>query len=132
MALRMKQLLPRVQIIIILRDPLQRTISQYNMINDRTGTPGQLHKRGTISIFHFLYFHYLYFCIFYIFLFLYFSFLYFCIFYIFFYCEELTSVSFFLCVFFCFRFFEWTFFLRCGFGRSKLAVPNTYEKCTSR
>ena len=38
-----------VKIIMILREPVARTISQYNMISDRSGTPGQLAKRGKLN-----------------------------------------------------------------------------------
>ena len=50
MAKRIQRVLGKnVKIIMILREPVARTISQYNMISDRSGTPGQLSKRGKLN-----------------------------------------------------------------------------------
>jgi hypothetical protein len=49
LAQRIKRVLPNVKIIMIIRNPVKRSISQYNMIADRSGTPGQLKKRGKLN-----------------------------------------------------------------------------------
>ena len=49
LARRIKRVLPNVKIIMIIRNPVKRSISQYNMIADRSGTPGQLKKRGKLN-----------------------------------------------------------------------------------
>ena len=47
-ARRIKEHAPGAKILLILREPVSRAISQYNMIADRNGTPGQLRKRGNL------------------------------------------------------------------------------------
>ena len=47
-ARRIKKYAPGAKVLIILRDPVRRCVSQYNMIADRNGTPGQLKKRGNL------------------------------------------------------------------------------------
>merc|ERR1711871_14922 len=46
---RIKAVAPGAKIIIIIRDPVKRAISHYNMCADPNGTPGQLRKRGNLS-----------------------------------------------------------------------------------
>jgi hypothetical protein len=48
-ARRIRKYAPGAKVLIILRNPVQRCVSQYNMIADRNGTPGQLKKRGNLK-----------------------------------------------------------------------------------
>ncbi|RHX97329.1 hypothetical protein DYB25_003285 [Aphanomyces astaci] len=48
-ALRMRQLLPSVRFIVMLRNPIERAYSQYHMTADPTGTPHQLEMRKVVQ-----------------------------------------------------------------------------------
>ncbi|ETV87843.1 hypothetical protein, variant [Aphanomyces astaci] len=48
-ALRMRQLLPSIRFIVMLRNPIERAYSQYHMTADPTGTPHQLEMRKVVQ-----------------------------------------------------------------------------------